>query len=186
MQKFIIAVHQTISIHFWGKNSSGHFGTFLLLKKLTRLAAGKWWKSLLAVQWAEQDSQHFCPRINFARDQRDSIGEVVARWNDFNSRQNFILPRLDSFPWLRLQPHIPARRVQKMSLAVLTKVSWSPVLSSLGRAKKEFAAFSGKRSLGCFSLHISYGTTTHRTRCLFSTWIYRKVHNLQFLGSLSC
>ena len=82
--------------------------------------AGNWSKSLLAVQWAVQDSQRFCLRINFAWDQRDWTGEVVARWNDFNSQQ------LNSFPWLRPQPCIPCSAKRwSWTMSVLTKVSWS-------------------------------------------------------------
>ena len=132
-------------LYILGENQSRKIGSafFLAWRVLN------WSKSLLAVQWAVQDSQRFCLRINFAWDQRDWIGEVVARWNDFNSQQ------LNSFPDCVHNPAFlaqPKDEVEQCQFWPKSVEAWAAGLSSLGRPKKEFAAFFGEKKHRLFFL----------------------------------
>ena len=134
------------------------------------------------MQWAVQDSQRFCLRINFAWDQRDSIGEVVARWNDFNSQQFFFFAKIE-FIFL-IAPttlHIPVRLVWKDETVEIVSFDQSPASTSLcpvlTRPTRERICtfFRGKKPRLFFLTNISYGRTTHRTQCLFPIWMNRRV-----------
>ena len=113
------------------------------------------------------------------------LGSAGLDWRSRRQMKWFQFSAIEFIPWLRSQPCIPCSAKRwSWTMSVLTKVSWS--LGSrtvLTRPTQEriCSFFRGKKPRLFFLtqcvIHISYGRTTHRTQCLFPTWMNRRVIN---------